>query len=296
MSQAKLLISVVVLALATSGGLYYYQQAEGKPAPAAVQAKHQPGDQVLVLTSPPRETAEEGQRIYQPIAQYLSRQTGKRIVYKHPGTWGSYRTEMLNGSYDIVFDGPHFVDYRVQKLQYNVLAKIPEIHEFVVITHKDEPIHSVADLAGKTFCSEPPPNLGALVALSQFSDPSRQPMIVPTKGWAAIYEGVTTNRCAGGIMPLANLKKFDKNGLTRILFKSDGMQNQAFTAGPRVTPEDQAKIAAALTSPEAAGPTEKLRARFNVGERFVAATNAEYAGMAQYLRNEFGFEAIAKSN
>jgi ABC-type phosphate/phosphonate transport system substrate-binding protein len=289
--SSKWVVPIVAIAV-IGGGAYYYFNTVGKRPEVATGPSQ---NATLVLTSAPRETPEEGELVYKPIADYLSQVTGKRIVYRHPGTWGVYRTEMLNGAYDIVLDGPHFVDYRVQKLQHNLLVKMPEVHEFVVITHKDERVTNVAELAGKTFCSEPPPNLGALVALAQFNDPSRQPMVVPTKGWKGIYDGVAEKRCVGGVLPLANLKKFDTEGaVAKILFKSNGMPNQAFTAGPRVTPEDQTKIIAAMTAPEAAGPTEKLRARFNVGERFVTTSNAEYAGIGQYLKNEFGFESVAK--
>ena len=53
--------------------------------------------------------------------------------------------------------------------------------------------------------------------------------------------------------------------------------------------EDQAKIAQALASPDAAGPTEKLRAAFKVGNNFALASNQEYHGLAEYLRNEWGY-------
>lgn len=291
MSSTKLLFSVVILAALAGGAFYYYQPAEGKPAPAAAQATKD----VLVFTAPPRETPEDAELTYKPIADYLSGVIGKRVVYKYPSTWGLYRTEMLNGSYDIIFDGPHFTDYRAQKMGYNVLVKMPQIHEFLIVVRKDESIKSPAELVGKTFCSEPPPNLGSLVALAQFPEPGKQPVIVPTKGWKNIYGGVTSQKCVGGVLPLASLTKFDIDGRVKIVFKNRGLPNQAFSAGPRVSPEDQAKIAAALTAPEAAAPTEKLRARFNVGDRFVTTSNAEYEGVAQYLRNEFGFEAIASA-
>ena len=84
----------------------------------------------LVFTAPPRETPEIAQEIYQPLAAYLSRSIGKKIVYRHPGTWGVYRTEMLKGKYDIVFDGPHFNSYRMEKLGHNILVKMPERFEF----------------------------------------------------------------------------------------------------------------------------------------------------------------------
>jgi hypothetical protein len=158
-----------------------------------------------------------------------------------------------------------------------------------VIVRKNERYASVGEMAGRTFCTHAPPNLGALVLLSQFDNPARQPVILSTDGWDRIYEGVTSGRCTGGVLPLANLKKFDKLGATRVVYRTAALPNQAFSAGPRISIEDQAKIATALTAAEAAGPTERLRATFKGGESLVAATNGEYAGIAQFLRNEWGY-------
>ncbi len=243
---------------------------------------------VLVFTSPPRETVEEGQRIYAPIAAYLSKAIGKTIIYRHPGTWGAYRSEMLKGSYDLIFDGPHFNSYRAEKLNHNILVKLPGRHEFVVIVRKDEKYATVSQMGGRRFCSHAPPNLGALVLLSQFDNPARQPYIVPTDGWDKIYEGVVSGQCSGGILPLANLQKLDKNGAMKVIHKTAPMPNQAFSAGPRLSIEEQAKIAMALTSPNAVGPTEKLRSTFK-GEQLISASNTEYNGIAQYLRAEWGY-------
>ncbi len=74
-----------------------------RPGEALAQAAD-----AIVFTAPPRETPEEGQQIYGPIAESLTRVTGHRIVYRHPQNWLSYQTEMLEGSYDLIFDGPHF--------------------------------------------------------------------------------------------------------------------------------------------------------------------------------------------
>ncbi len=243
----------------------------------------------LVFTAPPRETPEEGEQIYGPIAEYLGKAIGRKIVYKHPGTWGVYRTEMLKGSYDIVFDGPHFNGYRVQKLGHNILVKIPIQHEFVVITRATEPFSSVQEMAGRIFCAHAPPNLGTLVLLDQFDNPARQPVILNTKGWDNIYKGVISRRCVGGILPAANLDKQDWKGKVKIVYRSPTLPNQAFSAGTRLSPEEQAKLALALLAPEAAGPTARLRAAYKVGPSFVAADNQEYLGAAKYLKNEWGY-------
>lgn len=265
-----------------------YASVPGSLGSSPSEALSQAAD-TLVFTAPPRETPEEGQQIYGPIAEYLSKAIGRRIVYKHPGTWGVYRTEMLKGAYDIIFDGPHFNSYRAQKLSHNILVKIPIRHEFVVITRASEPFGSVHEMAGRTFCAEAPPNLGTLVLLDQFDNPARQPVLLNTNGWDNIYQGVLSGRCKGGILPAANLDKHDWKGKVKILYRSPTLPNQAFSAGPRLTPEEQAKLTAALLAPEAAGPTERLRAIYKVGASFAATNNEEYLGVAKYLRNEWGY-------
>lgn len=262
------------------------------PAPATntLPARIVEEQEALVFTAPPRETPAAGREIYQPVADYLSQAIGKKVKYQHPGTWGVYRTEMLKGSYDIIFDGPHFNSYRMEKLSHNILVKIPQRHEFAVIVRKDKAsFQSVQQMAGRTFCTHAPPNLGTLVLLGQFDNPSRQPVIINTKGWDKIYQGVISGKCVGGVLPMANLKKFDQAGQAHIVFKTAAMPNQAFSAGPRVSLEDQARLARALAAPDAAMPTEKLRAAYKVGDSFALAGNQEYRGLAEYLRNEWGY-------
>ncbi len=263
-----------------------YARPDGAALPAGDRALV---DQPLVLSAPPRETAEEAKAIYQPVAEYLSKITGRRIVYRHPGTWGGYRSEMLRGGYDLVFDGPHFNSYRIEKLNHNVLVRIPAIHEFVVVARQGGEFRNMSDLAGRRICTHAPPNLGTLVLLSQFENPARQPVIRDTNGWNEIFAGVASGRCDAGVMPLANLKQLDPSGRMTVLFKSKPMLNQAISAGPRLTPAEQNKISTALLSPEAAGPTARLRAEYKIGPSFAAATNRQYEGLSHYLRNEWGY-------
>src|SRR5688500_13214269 len=127
MSKQKLVIATAVVVLLTGAGFYYFRVGA---VPHKDTTATSPGQLAgaLVFTSPPRETPEEGERSYKPLVEYLSKAIGKPVVYKHPGTWGVYRTEMLAGKYDIVFDGPHFVDYRIQKLGHSAVAKLEEVH------------------------------------------------------------------------------------------------------------------------------------------------------------------------
>jgi ABC-type phosphate/phosphonate transport system substrate-binding protein len=248
-------------------------------------------EDTIVFTAPPRENPAVGKEKYAPVAEYLSKVLHKKVVYKHPGTWGVYRTEMLRGDYDIVFDGPHFNSYRAEKLKHNILVKIPTNHEFVVIVnHKDTRFKSLDELYGRTFCTHAPPNLGTLTLLSHFPNPARQPAIVNTKGWDNIYKGVAEGKCTAGIIPLANLKKLDATSANvKIVWKNKVLPNQAFSAGPRLTSAEQQRVAHALLSASSKEPTEKLRAAYRVGDRFESTSNQEYAGVSKYLKNEWGY-------
>ncbi len=247
----------------------------------------------LVFSAPPRETPAEGVKIYKPIADYLSRVIGKKIIYKHPGNWLSYQTEMLRGGYDLIFDGPHFNSWRIAKLRHNTLARISEAHIITVIVNKNNSrIKNIKQLVGRKVCGLNPSNLGMLALLDRFDNPMRQPMIIDRLSWRNVYEGVVIDKkCDAGILPLANLKKYDASRrFSRIVFKTKALPNQAFSAGPRISPDDQARIATALTSSGADAVTSELRTAYGTDSRLVPASKKEYAGIDVYLKDVWGYE------
>lgn len=272
-------------------GASLFLAAGSASAQTPVVKKPAPIENEIVFSAPPRESPSVGAKRYQPIANYLSQVIGRKVVYKHPGTWGAYRTEMLKGDYDIVFDGPHFNSYRAERMKHNILAKIPIEHQFVIIVNKkNTSAKKVADMAGHTFCTHAPPNLGTLSLLNHFQNPSRQPAIINTKGWKNIYRGVLSGRCEGGILPMANLVKYDREEKqVRVLYISQAIPNQAFSAGPRLSKQEQQRIASALVSDSAKSATAELRSAYRVGDHFTPARNSEYLGVSEFLKNEWGY-------
>lgn len=258
---------------------------EKSPATASTE----PG--TYVFSAPPRESAQAAAEIYVPIAAYLSAVTGKKVVYRQPANWIAYQTEMRKGDYDLVFDGPHFNAWRASNLQHNILVKAPGEHSFVVVVKKDnDKVRELKQLAGRGICGMNPPNLGTLTVLNEFDNPMRQPLIVSTESWNTIYSGMQTGRCTAAILPARNLAKLDPQGTaTRVVFKAKAYPNQAFSAGPRIAPEDQAKIARALATPDARLATTKLREAYALNGDFQPAAKDEYAGVASILKDTWGY-------
>ena len=72
-------------------GTLQTESATTKPAPAPAQETQTatpPGESALVLSAPPRESIEEGDKRFGPLADYLSKTLCRKVVYKHPGTLG----------------------------------------------------------------------------------------------------------------------------------------------------------------------------------------------------------------
>jgi len=212
-------------------------------------------------------------------------------VYEYPRTFGLYRVLTVNGMYDLVFDGAHFTGYRIQQRGFNVLVKFPtENRAFVTFVKADSTVKTIKELKKQLVCAHPPPTIDTLFWANQFeNDPEQQPLIVPMKGRPAIFKGLIHGDCIAAILPSTELRALDTNQTTRVIFEAPPMPDQAISAGPRVTPEEQKKITDALIAADSEKSTELLRKRFQGGERFVRAANNEYVPWADLLRMQWGF-------
>ncbi|GMR18697.1 MAG: hypothetical protein BMS9Abin33_1130 [Gammaproteobacteria bacterium] len=245
----------------------------------------------IIFTAPPKETPRAGRERYGPVAEYLSQVLGRRVTYKHPGNWTIFRIHMLKGNYDLIFDDGHLNNYRSEKLGHNTIVKAAAPNRYVVIVKKNSVRYqTLQNLTGRTICSQAPPDLATIIVLNRFSNPARQPLIRNTESWPDIYRNVITGKCAAGILPLAALDQFEKQqSNTRVVFLTRPLPNLAFSAGPRLSKQEQIKIARALTAKEGRTPTAKLRDAFMVQNGFVPASNQEYTGLAKYLENQLGY-------
>jgi ABC-type phosphate/phosphonate transport system substrate-binding protein len=246
----------------------------------------------LILSAAPRETPEQGAQRFAPLARYLSEAIGREIEYRHPGDWGVYRTQMVRGAYDIVFDGPHLTGWRIEHLHYHVLVRFAGDFTFALIARRDNPrVTQAAQVAGRTLCAHAPPNFATSLALALFDNPLRQPKLEITEGWKNIYQGVAGGRCVAGIVPVAELAALDPNaGTVRVLYRSPPYPNQAFSAGPRLSEKERQRLAQALTAPQAEDALRAIRGAYGMQQALVAADNGQYRGLARFLDNEWGFD------
>jgi ABC-type phosphate/phosphonate transport system substrate-binding protein len=260
--------------------------------PEMAQRKVENSAAPLIFSAPPHESSAEATRIYQPIAAYFSRVLGRAVEYKHPGNWLSYQKEMSRGDYDLVFDGPHLTSWRIAHLQHNALAKIVDDHSFAVVVRKDEGlVTNLKQLAGKKICAMNVPNLDTLALLAEF-EPFRQPLIIEGSSWQNILEGVSSGRCTAGTIPSAVLRKLDPGTISvRIVHQSPQMPNGVFSAGTRLTGEEQLKLAHAIVAPEAKSAMTALLSANGAEKGMGLAYKEEYKGQDGALKDVWGLRA-----
>lgn len=260
--------------------------------PLALITARASADEEYIFSAPPRETGESESEVYQPIAEYLSKATGKKIVYQGSNNWLSYQDKMRKGTYDLVFDGPHFVSWRMARLQHVPLVKLAGDLAFVVIVRKDnDRIHDLSSLAGRSVCGMAPPNLATLTFYNQFSNPVRQPLITETQSFALAYQGVIDGKCVAAVMRDQLFNKLNKEKeAARVIFRSPAVPNQAFSASPRFTAEDRVKITEALLSPKARAPLAQFFSRYSKDKDLIPATDAEFRDLQILLKDTWGFE------
>jgi ABC-type phosphate/phosphonate transport system substrate-binding protein len=237
------------------------------------------------FSAPPGTGHEADLAKYEPIAEHLSRVTGKRFVYQHADNWLSYSKNMASGAYDLVFDGPALNSWRMERISHAPLLKLADDMVFVVVTRNDnDRIGQLKQLAGHRVCAVPAPDAGALALLSQFDNPARQPTIAEAKDWQDAYQGLMAGKCSGSVIPRKTLDALNAADKVKVLYQHRALPNHAFSAGPRLSPDLKDKVRTALLTGSGKDATAKLRAAYGGGD-FVPATPAEYAGLGKLLKN-----------
>ncbi len=249
-------------------------------AAAAIAAKDAG---TFYFSAPPGGSYREDVAKYQPIADHLSRVTGKRFIYQYSDNWLSYSKNMTAGIYDVVFDGPAFNGWRIERMNHAPLVKLTDEVVFVVVARSDAPITQLKQLAGHRVCAIPAPDAGALSLLSQFDNPARQPVIAEAKDWQDSYKRLMEGKCAGSVMPQKVLSTLDRKAV-KVIYQHKPLPNQTFSAGPRLSQELKDRVRDALLSAPGKEATARLRDDLGGGD-FVPATPAEYVGLGKLLKD-----------
>jgi len=83
----------------------------------------------LVFSTPPTQSVAVTKKNYQPLVDYISGVIHQKIVLKPAKNFREYTKNIRENKYDMIFDGPHFINWRIRKQNHVVVAKQPgELH------------------------------------------------------------------------------------------------------------------------------------------------------------------------
>ncbi|MGE0080055.1 MAG: PhnD/SsuA/transferrin family substrate-binding protein [Thiohalomonadaceae bacterium] len=92
----------------------------------------------LVFASAPTEQSGEVNSFYQPILELIARASGKKVVMESAVNYVDYTNRMRQGAYDLAFDGPHLVSWRMERLGHVPLVRLPGNIQIVVAVRDED--------------------------------------------------------------------------------------------------------------------------------------------------------------
>ena len=244
----------------------------------------------LVLSAPPLGKAAAERKVYEPVAAYLSGILGETVEYHHPSNFGLYQAEMQLGKYDIVFDGPHFSEWRVVKMNHEILVKAPgQIAFVVVVKDSDKEYQALSDLKGRSMCGLAPPNLATQTIFQQFK--IAEPHLLLSPSFQAAFKQMLAGKCTSVILAKNMYSRLASNALvkSRVIFTSREFPSLTLTASKKIGEAKLAELRKKLVSPEANTAMPGFMKQYTAGRGLMPANPEDYLGMEQLLKDSWGF-------
>ena len=243
----------------------------------------------LVLLIQPILSAERTKQAFQPLAEYLGRSAEMRcVISTQPNFLAYWDTVRRREGYHLVLDAAHFTDYRIQKLGFHVLAKIPDSVSYTLIVPDSDPVIDPMELIGKSVATLGPPSIGAARLSSMFPNPARQPVIVEVQSAEEGIELVLKRRVAGAILPTPIVSRQMAGGGISVVATTEPIPHIALSAAPTVPAAVRERIRAALLSAHRLPDGQRMLAAIGF-ERFDPATPEMYANHGSILREYWGY-------
>jgi ABC-type phosphate/phosphonate transport system substrate-binding protein len=245
------------------------------------------------MTTAPTQSVKRTHELYGPLAEYLSQATGKQVKLVPVHNFLEYTSKMRKDEFDIIFDGPHFVSWRMTHTDHVPSARLPGELVFMAAVKDGGTISKIGQLVGKKVCAVNSPNLATLMVLDAFPNPVRQPVIVSQRSFKDAMQCLKDGKGVAAILPIKFWKKFEKKGKTkglRLLYttKKQPLPPRTFSISKRVDATMRAKIRQALLDSEGKPGAQPLLNRFR-SKNFVAAGESEYDDLSRLLLSVWGF-------
>lgn len=233
----------------------------------------------------PVHSPEKMKAIYQPLVDYLNAETGHTFNVVTSISFISYWEKMRKGKFDLILDAAHFTDYRINRMNYTVLAKLPNTESFSIITNENEKISDYKKLIGKKLITLPSPSLSAVHLANMFPNPARQPNITNTNSIESAIKAVQKGQYFAALVPTSMLAKAKNINTVNTTIATPRM---AISASPKIAKDLQKKIQQALIKASSTPRGQSMLTSIKALE-FKEANAATYKGYEKLLAGVWGY-------
>lgn len=243
----------------------------------------------LVLLIQPILSEEKTKEAFRPLCAYVAQLAQRPCTVLTQPNFLAYWDVVRRNNYDLVLDASHFTDYRVQKMGFSILAKMPDSVSYSLIVPDSNLIFDPAELVARRIATLGPPSIGAARLNAMFPNPLRQPVVVEVTSAEEGMDLVVSRKVDAAILPTPLVsQRMSQAGGIAVVLTTEPIPHIALSASPRVPVELQERIRDGLL--RAADVPAGRRMLQGIGfERFDPATPAIYANQSNILKTYWGY-------
>ncbi len=246
-------------------------------------------EEPLIFSTAPTHSTRKTLEIYEPLVVYLSDVIGRKIEIKPATTFIDYNNNIQKNKYHIVFDGPHLSGWRMDKFGHIPVARLPGYIKIVIVIKKDSTITRMEQLSGQRVCSFPSPNMLTMAFFEYFTNPIRQPVPVPARGFKGLEKCLQRDDVEAAVLRDKMWAKMKNKEKYKILFAPDkSYPERTFTLSPGIDAATRKKITYALLSKQGQEYLQNVLTTFK-RDRLVPARPDEYKDLGLLLVPVWGF-------
>lgn len=243
-------------------------------------------EQFTIFVQPVQSQAKT-EKAFGPLARYLAEMTGHTFTIKTTLNFVTYWSLMrrTNGQFDLVLDAAHFTDYRIKKMGYEVLAKLPDTVSYSLITGEDTLLFDAEELIGKKVATAPSPSLGGVRLAGLYPNILRQPVSVPTNNFADALDKVRSKKIIAALVPTPLI---NGDSTVNTVMTTDPVPHMGLSASNKLNKGLKSQISKALLDAHKTRKGQDMLKAVNIAQ-FEATSASEYDGFAKLLQDVWGY-------
>jgi len=227
---------------------------------------------------------------FAPLADYLQKVTGRKVVIKTMPNFLSYWDLVRKpDQYDLSLDAAHFTDYRADKGDFEVLAKIPDFVSYSIVVRQENLVFEPSELTAKSIATLGAPSIGAARLNAMFPNPMRQPAMIEVSSAEIGMQKLLSGEVFAAILPTPIVSQFmGNNAPLSVVSTTEPIPHIALCASLKLDAATRETIRAALVG--AANTADGRQMLKGIGfAKFDPASKKIYQGQAQILKQYWGY-------